>query len=254
MTISLIGYGNVAYALANSLLISGHQIVSVHGRNRIKREHFAKNINCIPLDMDSIIPDRVDMVIIAVKDDAIHQVSRQLFASNDQTIFCHTSGSIGMDAIADKTHFGVFYPLQTFSKSRELDFSEIPICINGNSTFSTGRLTDLANSLSKKIYLLTDEERKKAHLAAVMVNNFTNYIVSEAYQMLEEQNLPIQLVQPLLLETCKKLLDNPPDTTQTGPARRNDQLVINTHLEMIQNDHLKESYRILSKAITTKFN
>lgn len=253
MNISLIGYGNVSYNLAHSFHQSGHSIISIHGRNLKKVKRLSSLYKAEACSLEKDIPFNTEIVILCIKDDHINSVSKQLTLSNPKSIVCHTSGSVGIGDIALNTNRkGVFYPLQTIRKESLIDFKDVPICINGLSSEIINTLSNLAKSISKKLFLLTDLERRKAHLAAVIVNNFTNHIISEAFEYLESEQIPIELVQPLLKETVNKLLQSPPDTTQTGPAKRNDNETINSHIRLLKQNDLAKLYKIISTSITNK--
>ncbi len=255
MNISIYGTGNVAHSLGVALLNASHNILSIHGRNMESTSELALKLNSIACTIDESINSSVEVIILAISDNYIGEVSEQIVQTNKSCILVHTSGSIPLYILNSKfKQRGVLYPLQTFTKAKELDFSTIPICLNASDRPTLKVIRALSESLTKKIYILSDDERKKAHLAAVMVNNFTNHFISLAYDYLKKESIPIQIIQPLIRETMEKLLQSTPDTTQTGPARRNDTSTIEEHLKMLEGHSMKELYDTISQSIIDKHN
>ena len=254
MEVMIVGTGNVAHALGNALSNIQHIKLSVMGRSPSNVIKFTSTIGATTYSFSDIIPANLDAIVLCVSDDQISTVSQQLTAPNDQCIIMHTSGSQPITSLGQ--HFdqrAIFYPLQTFNKDKTYDFTHIPICLNGNTKEALTKVMDLAKLITSKIYVLTDEERRKAHLAAVMTNNFFNYIGDEIFNFLSQNDIPYQLIQPLLQETVDKLCQSPPDTHQTGPARRGDFNTINSHLEMLKDSPLKQIYQTLSDNIFKKY-
>ncbi|MFS4492048.1 Rossmann-like and DUF2520 domain-containing protein [Maribacter sp. 2308TA10-17] len=191
--------------------------------------------------------EQSDIYIIAVSDDAIKSVSEQLNKSN--VLMVHTSGSVSIDALPSAVRKGVFYPLQTFSKGRKVDFKTIPICIEAEKKGDLELLLKLAESISESVYEISSEQRKSLHLAAVFVNNFTNHIYQIGNEICKENDVPFDILKPLIMETLQKLDTLSPLDAQTGPAKRSDQQTIQRHLEQLKNKTHKEVYQILTKSI-----
>lgn len=191
--------------------------------------------------------EQIDIYIIAVSDDAIHIVSEQFKDSNQ--LIVHTSGSVSMEALPKEVRSGVFYPLQTFSKDRKVDFKTIPICIEASENNDLELLRRLAASISDSVYKISSEQRKSLHLAAVFINNFTNHLYHIGSEICEINRVPFEVLKPLLLETAKKAVELSPINAQTGPAVRNDSKTIEKQLDQLKNENQRSIYKVLTKSI-----
>ena len=192
------------------------------------------------------------MYIIAVSDDAIESVARQLAKSGlNKQLVVHTSGAkAGLVLKKYFTNYGVFYPLQSFSINRAANFEEIPICIDASKKRNRIVLKKIAAKIAPNVFYINDEERARLHLAAVFVNNFTNHLYRIAYDLLAEKNIPFDLVKPLLIETTNKVLSHPPKEMQTGPAIRGDISTMSSHLtQLLEHPDFASVYLLLSKVI-----
>ncbi len=188
-----------------------------------------------------------DVYIICVSDSAISSVSSQLSFKNRLVV--HTSGSSDLNLLDSKNKKGVFYPLQTFTKNKAVDFSEIPICLEAENVSDYNFLEKVANSISKNVYVISSEQRKALHVSAVFVCNFTNHLYTIGNTICLENNIPFEILQPLIEETAKKIKSLSPSEAQTGPAVRNDQKTIEKHIDFLTNENQKEIYKILTKSI-----
>lgn len=188
-----------------------------------------------------------DIYIIAISDDAILSVSEQLTSSN--RLIVHTSGSVSMDTLPEGIRRGIFYPLQTFSKGKKVDFKTIPICIEAEKQEDLELLRKLAESISKSVYEISSKQRKSLHLAAVFVNNFSNHLYHIGNDICEENGVSFDILKPLIAETVEKLDSLTPTESQTGPAKRNDDKTIERHLKQLEKKTHKEVYEILTKSI-----
>lgn len=193
------------------------------------------------------IEEESDIYIIAISDDAITSVSQQFIKS--KKLIAHTSGSAPIDHLPRENRRGVFYPLQTFSKEREVDFKTIPICIEAERKEDVELLSTLANSISNAVYKISSEQRKSLHLAAVFVNNFTNHLYQIGNEICKKNKVPFTILKPLITETAAKLHTLSPIEAQTGPAMRNDQKTIAKQFDQLKNDKQKEVYNILTQSI-----
>ncbi|TMM57524.1 DUF2520 domain-containing protein [Maribacter algarum] len=191
--------------------------------------------------------EQPDIYIVAVTDDAIETVSKKLV--NSKKIIVHTSGSVSIDALPKGVRKGVFYPLQSFSPGRKVDFKTIPICIEAEKKENLELLQKLGESISESVYEVSSEQRKSLHLAAVFVNNFTNHIYQIGKEICKENAVPFDILKPLIAETAQKLDALSPLEAQTGPAKRKDMMTIEKHLEQLNNKTHKEVYQILTKSI-----
>ena len=192
-----------------------------------------------------------DVCIIAVKDEAIAGISKKLPFENQLVV--HTSGNTSIEAIDSKNRRGVFYPLQTMNKQTIVDFTKVPFCLEAENTNDFCLLQRLASLLSTKIYTLNSYQRRVLHLAAVFMNNFSNHLVYISQQICKENEVPFEILQPLLAETFVKLQNTSAYDAQTGPARRNDFLTITNHLAMLDNNNYKEIYNIITKSIINTY-
>lgn len=250
--IVLIGAGNVGFHLGSVLAEKGHHIVQVFSRTKKKANRLAKMISSKAVNkLDQIIP-YADWYILAVSDQAIVDVASKLHPKiQKQALVVHTSGATPGKVLQPYfPHYGNFYPLQTFSIAKPADFHSIPICIYANRQPSRNKLTQVAKELSSKVYTIDDQQRAILHVAAVFVNNFTNHIFHVGESILEKENIPFDLLKPLIQETVAKIQEHSAQSMQTGPAIRGDENTIQQHLEYL-NKHpaFKTLYMLLTQSI-----
>ncbi|WP_418501107.1 Rossmann-like and DUF2520 domain-containing protein [Flagellimonas sp.] len=244
LSVVILGTGNLAMHLFRVFsATTGAQVVQVVGRNPESLRSFSEQV-ATTTETTSI--KDADVYIIAVKDDAITEVSHYL--DGKKGVVVHTSGAVGMDALTPENR-GVFYPLQTFTKGKHIDFGKVPICIEAKEEQSLTLLRSLALTLSQNVHEVNSDQRKKLHLAAVFVNNFTNHLYGIGEEICEKEGLPFDLLKPLILETAEKIQSMSPKEAQTGPARRNDQKSIQDHLKLLNNDKHIALYNLMSEAI-----
>ena len=247
MKIILLGSGRVATQLGLALQKVGEQIIQVYSPTEANAAALAKKLDCNAVSSLSLIDQHADLYIIAVKDDAISTVAKNLDVPNKLVV--HTSGSTPMDVLPSG-NVGVFYPLQTFSFEKEVDFNEVPIAIESNDLESLNVLRILANKLSSKVIELDSKQRMTLHVAAVFACNFSNHLFAIAQQLLESQHLDFELIRPLITETVAKVQAHLPSAVQTGPAIRKDEKTLQKHLDLLKNEpQLQEIYRLLSQSI-----
>jgi predicted short-subunit dehydrogenase-like oxidoreductase (DUF2520 family) len=250
-SITIIGAGRVAWHVARHLETAGHHICEVWSPDGQSAKQLAKRLyEAAPTDRLNFEDSEAELFLLAVPDDAIRDVAEQLVLP-EGTVLAHTSGSKGIQLLTDLPYVaGVFYPLQTFSKEKEVDFRQIPILIEGETSEATHLLTDIAGSLSKKVQYATSDQRKTLHLAAVFACNFTNHLLTIASNILETDELDFRLLHPLINETIQKALHLGPDQAQTGPAVRRDLGTLRAHLASLSdNPELAGIYRLLSESI-----
>ncbi|MGN6179433.1 MAG: Rossmann-like and DUF2520 domain-containing protein [Mucilaginibacter sp.] len=249
MRITLIGSGNVATHIGAAFKNAGHRIVQVYSRNEQNAALLAYHIGAEAInDLNNINPE-TDIFLISVSDDAIAAIAEQLAPYEKQMV--HTSGATDLyTLLAFTDHAGVFYPLQTFSKTKEVDFRSVPLCIEGANETIAKFLTELAQSISNNVYAISSAQRKTLHLAAVFACNFPNYLYHVAQQLLAKQNIQFSLLRPLILETAEKVQQQFPADVQTGPAIRRDVKTIDAHLQQLKGEpELEQLYRLLSQGI-----
>lgn len=250
--ITIIGAGNVAYHLCKAFVAQGIRPKQVFMRSKSKAGSFAKMGVEIVHNASEI--KNSELFILAVNDDSITDVAAILPAGD--AILVHTSGSMPSEILTDfSPNYGVFYPLQTFSLEREVDFKAIPIFIEGANPTAESKLKNLADLLSGSVILSTNFDRRLLHLAAVYVSNFSNALFGIAHQILEENALSFEHLAPLMRETVEKAIAKNPLAGQTGPARRNDKETIAAQLNLLENrPKEKEIYEMLTNYIINKYH
>ena len=244
-SISLIGSGNVATHLGLALKKNNYQITQVYSRTLVNAEKLAGMLNAEAINNLSELKT-VDLIIISVKDNAIIKVIKKI---NNSPIV-HTSGSVDLTIFSNKfKQYGVFYPLQTFNKNIDLDFSNIPICIETNDKEFELKIKQLANCISNTVICMTSEQRKQLHIAAVFSSNFSNHMFSIAEELLNKSGVEFSILLPLIQQTIKKLEKNKAKNVQTGPAIRKDTDILQDHLTNIQDKNIREIYQKISENI-----
>jgi predicted short-subunit dehydrogenase-like oxidoreductase (DUF2520 family) len=243
--VSIIGSGNVAHHLIQAFSDESEiKLVQVFSRKPQAVAGILSSDKIIS-DYNQLVP--VDVIIIAVSDDAISDVSNQITLQNQLVV--HTSGSVNMEALNNKNRKGVFYPLQTFSKSKAVDFKIIPVCLEAQNDTDYKILETVAKSISEVIYKVNSEQRKALHVGAVFVSNFVNHLYQMGNEICVENHLSFDILKPLIQEVADKILTLSPKEAQTGPANRNDTQTINAHLSFLTNENQKEIYKLLTKSI-----
>ncbi|NHN24470.1 DUF2520 domain-containing protein [Flavobacterium jejuense] len=243
--IVLLGSGNVAQHLLQVMLKSADiELVQVFARNKSSISHLITKEQITSNYQDL---KEADLYIISVSDNAIAEVSSNLPFENRLVV--HTSGTSELSVLDDKNRKGVFYPLQTFSKSKAVDFSTIPICLETENERDYKTLGTLANLISKKAFAISSEQRKSLHVAAVFVCNFVNHLYEIGNQICDDNEVPFEILQPLILETANKITELSPKEAQTGPALRKDTKTIEKHIEFLKDSNYKEIYTLLTQSI-----
>ena len=252
MKITMIGSGRVATHLALALQHQ-HQIVQVFSRQLAHAEKLAQQLDAQAISSPAQLDPQVDLVIVTVSDQAISQVIYSITGYLPQNLIVHTSGSTSL-AVIEHTHSraGVFYPLQTFSFEREVNWLETPLFVEATEQQDLQALTQLANSLSNQVYQYSSKQRQTLHLAAVFACNFSNYCYDMAQQIVEAEQVDFSLLYPLILETADKATKHNPKTMQTGPAMRGDQNILQMHGQLLaraDRKDLQDIYALLSEGI-----
>jgi predicted short-subunit dehydrogenase-like oxidoreductase (DUF2520 family) len=254
MRITIIGSGNVATHLAAAFKNAGHRIAQVYSRNLHNASLLAYHVGAEAIDRPEDISPDTDIYILAIKDDTIAAFVPILSTHNK--LIVHTSGAVDMQEILKFTpNAGVFYPLQTFSKTKEVNFREVPLCIEGADETITKTLEGLARDISNNVYRVSSAQRKVLHLAAVFACNFTNHLYGIGQQLLAGSDMSFDMLRPLIAETADKIKEHQPADVQTGPAIRNDDLTMEAHLQMLNGQpHLQQIYTLLSQDIIKNQN
>jgi predicted short-subunit dehydrogenase-like oxidoreductase (DUF2520 family) len=254
--ISIIGAGNLAWHLAPALDNTDFAVREVYSR---KPKHAAALVEKL---YEAEVKDSLDfsdsnsgIFIVAVTDDAIQDVARKIILPRGG-ILVHTSGSQPLSALgyAAANNIGVFYPLQTFTKGKKIDFNEVPFFIESEDTETRKVLVAMAKAISKKVHSISSADRKALHVAAVFASNFTNHMLGIAHELLSEHKLSFDLLKPLVSETINKSLALGPRQAQTGPARRGDLEILDRHMEFLENDEsIAEIYKVVSQHIVDTY-
>ena len=245
ISVVILGAGNVATHLYKAFNKSENTIVNQWFNRHSETISSYKNEVAITDDLSQL--KDADVYIIAVSDDAISELSKQLPFKDKLVV--HTSGSVSAYDIDKKHKRGVFYPLQTFSKEAEINFANVPICIETIDKKSYPIIKNLALAIGSPTKRVNSDQRKVLHLAAVFVNNFTNQLYRIGHEITESQGAEFDLLKPLILETAKKVQDLSPFKAQTGPAKRHDKKTIRKHLKLLENQHHKDIYQLLTTSI-----
>ena len=244
----LLGAGNVAYHLAGALSSAKHiDLVQRYSRDHKNDTLFDPNI---PLTTRLEDLEMADVYIIAINDDAIEAFCQNL--SQLKGLVVHTSGSIPMMAIPKNLRKGVLYPVQSFSKEKSVNLRLVPFALETEFKEDYKLLNELAASISDHIFQVNSDQREKLHISAVFANNFSNYMYVTAKDICDQNQLPFEILKPIIIETAMKIVTTDPLIAQTGPARRKDKKVIEKHLLSLKNEK-KEIYAVLSEAINKRF-
>ena len=223
------------------------EIVQVYGRNQKALAYFE---NHVPTTSSIHNLATADIYLMAISDDAITAVGQALTPYDGLII--HTSGSVQLNRLPAEKR-GVFYPLQTFTKGKRVDWSKIPICIETENETDHKTLQKIGKALNATVYDISSQQRKKLHLSAVLVNNFTNHLFAIAHEICKEHDLSFDLLMPLISETVDKVRHLSPNEAQTGPARRNDAKTLQQHLEQLKPQVHKNIYESMSASIKTYY-
>ena len=252
--IVIIGTGNLANHLSFAMHSLGVEIVQVFGRNKEKARTLAEKFHTPFCSNIGEINKTADAYFFCIADQAVSEVLA-LTDFTDQLLL-HLSGTLNMNVFSGfSENFGVFYPLQTFTSDKVIDFSNIPICIEANSKKNTSQLIELAEKLSKDVREINSEQRSIIHVAAVFSCNFSNYFYTIAEKILADNKLDFEILKPLIQETAAKALGHSPSQVQTGPAKRKDQKIVSEHLRILDKyPEFKELYDLISKNIQDHYN
>ncbi len=247
--ISFIGAGRVAKALAQVLYNTGFKIQEIVSKSGSSSRVLADLCNASPKP-DLNFTDGTDIIIAAVPDDALPGVLKKI-SCGESVIVVHTAGSIGLDVFpSDLKHTGVFYPLQTFSEGRSINFKDIPFFIEASDPNTCEVLNSLAVSIGGEVHFVDTQRRKLLHVAAVFVSNFTNHMLTAGKKTTREAGFPFKILEPLINETILKAVENGPEVSQTGPAVRMDIGTIDKHIELLSfSPDLQNLYMEITKSI-----
>ena len=242
----LLGAGNVGTHLFRALHKAENiSLIQWYNRSAQSLEEGKGKVKTLS-QLDELVPE-ADLYLLSISDDNISELSSKL--KSCKGIIAHTAGSVGMEALNPCKDHGVFYPLQTFSKQKKVDFEQVPLCLEANTKENFTLLKQVAIALGGPIHSIDSTQRKALHIAAVFVNNFVNHLYAVGEQLCQEHQVPFSVLQPLIAETADKIKSLSPKAAQTGPALREDQQVLKDHLSLLTKTTQKELYQLISTAI-----
>ena len=246
----LIGAGNVATHLGKALLRTGYKVLQVYSRTVASASVLAEKLKTSYVTSLEEVRCDADLYIVALKDAALQELVPQIVKGREEALFVHTAGSMPMQIWKGHAlRYGVLYPMQTASKERSFDWTEVPIFIEAASSDDLNFIENIAQSLSNQVVLSTSQQRQALHLAAVFACNFSNHMYAIAEKLLAEQGLKFDVMKFLIRETEHKAENISPLKAQTGPAVRNDENVMHKHLSLLRGTPECELYRMISESI-----
>ena len=256
MKIAFIGAGNLATQLGKAAGQAAHEVVQVYSRTLASAEALASLLKCASTTSLEEVTSEADLYVISVKDAVLEEVVRQVCPLHRDKVFLHTAGSMPISVFSTYAeHYGVLYPMQTFSKHKDLEFRRIPCFTEANDARSEAVIRGFANTLSESVYELSSAQRRYLHLAAVFACNFTNHMYELSAEILSRNDIPFEVMLPLIDETAEKVHTCAPHDAQTGPAVRFDRNVIDAQLALLSAEPaLQNLYGVLSESIHAHFD
>lgn len=249
--IIIIGTGNVAEHFSDVFLKKGFFITQILGRNKKRVEFLAKKVKAEAISDFHLLKKNADLYLLCISDDAVSEIIQDI--DFEPNIIAHTAGSLPLEILNKFKNYGVFYPLQTFTKGRELSLKNVPFCLEANNEKTLTALKNIAKKISNNVLEMSSLERKRCHLSAVFACNFTNYFYSIAAKLLAEKKMSFDLLKPLIEETLAKAISISPQKAQTGPAVRGNFKIINEHLDELKNEDWKKLYSFVSESILNDY-
>ena len=257
MEVSFIGSGNLAWHLAAALDNTDYPVREVYSQHERNARALADRLYDAKVKASLDFTDSPSRIfIVAVADDVIADIAQEIILPPN-TMLVHTSGSKPLEVLndAEASKRGVFYPLQTFSKNKRVDFKEIPIFIESDDKPAEKILMEMARAISKKVFKISSQERRALHTAAVFASNFTNHMLTIARTIMSDRGLEYEWLKPLITETINKSLTIGPEAAQTGPAKRGDLEILDSHMELLKDDDsIAEIYRVISQDIVDRYD
>ncbi len=248
MEIVFIGAGNVATHLSKALIKAGNCIKQIYSKTEVSAKSLAKELNIDYITNIELIDNEADLYVFSVSDNAILELALKLNIKDKNVV--HTAGSVPLSVLKGAKNYGVFYPLQTFSKSREVNFKEVPLCIEANNKEFNQTLIKLANQISKSVWQIDSVQRKQLHLSAVFACNFVNHMYAISKELIGQEEIDFEILHPLIKETAAKATTMEPKLAQTGPALRNDTESLEKHIELLSSyPEIQKIYRTISESI-----
>jgi predicted short-subunit dehydrogenase-like oxidoreductase (DUF2520 family) len=253
--VSFIGSGNLAWHLAPAIDNAGFIVKEVFSARQKNAAALTERLYQAEVKSSLDFSDSPsDVFFIAVSDEAIADVVKEIVLPENATLV-HTSGSQPLSILdySAAANTGVFYPLQTFTKTRPIDFKNVPLFIEASDAVAEKKLTTIASALTSKYKKISSEERKGLHVAAVFASNFPNHMLRISKMLMDERGLNFEWLKPVILETINKALAVGPEYSQTGPAVRGDLEILDEHMKYLKRDKaLAKIYEIISQDIIDK--
>lgn len=250
-SVVIIGAGNVAFHLTRALLQNTVNVRQIFNRTLAKAQELGQANNIKYTDKISEL-EKADLYIIAASDSAIEELSH--YIPYPDSLVVHTSGSLSAKVLKGNYRKGVFYPLQTFTKGKNLRYEEIPFFVEAENKEDEDALFILADRISNEVHKITTEQRLRIHMAAIWVSNFSNHMYSIGESICKDSNLPFDVLRPLIKETANKVMSISPYDAQTGPARRNDQIILQKHLDILTDSRKQQLYKVISESIQKTYH
>lgn len=248
--ISIIGSGNVAWALAQRLHEKNCKIHQVCARDPELGQELSKAVDSEYVKETGLLDPEVGIIIIAVSDDAIREVAKDI--PNTKALVIHCSGSTPLAALPQKNR-AVIWPLRSIARGQEMTWSDMNLVLEADTDIASIKALDLAQTLGSKAVKMDSKERKTAHLVAVILNNFSNHLLHMSDVLCAEQGMDRRIFQDLMEHTLHysgKAIDS-----QTGPAARKDKEVMQRQMNLLNDHpHFQEVYRVISNSIMTEDN
>lgn len=252
LQIAIIGTGNVAWHLSAALENAGHVITEVYGRDSRKAEKITSQLYGTEVqDHLDFTQSHAQLFILAVSDEAIEELADAILLPENSTLV-HTSGSMSLDILgySSADNIGIFYPLQGFTKQKNISFEGVPVLLESDDNRTLTLLKKLVKSLKSQVFEVSSKDRKAIHVAAVFASNFTNHMIGIAQEIMLRQGLDFDMLKPLIVEQINKTLEIGAKKAQTGPAIREDLEILENHYQFLAyNDQLAEIYRLISQDI-----
>lgn len=251
-SIAIIGTGNVAWHLAPALENAGHTITEVYSRDLHRASKITERLYATePKDDLDFSESQAEIYLLAVSDHAIPDIADSIILP-EGSILAHTSGSMPLQILAysSASYTGIFYPLQSFSKSREIDFEDVPFLLESDDQAILQKLKSLAKTISPHQYIVKSKDRQALHIAAVFASNFINHLLRISEDIMHRQGLDYEMLKPLIIEQVSKSLQLGAKSSQTGPAVRGDINTLDLHYQFLNyNDNIAEIYKLISQDI-----
>ncbi|MCH7401341.1 Rossmann-like and DUF2520 domain-containing protein [Belliella kenyensis] len=250
--IAVLGTGNVATHLVPALEHAGHTVTEVYGRDLLSASKVCDKVYVAEAKDDlDFSESEAKLFILAVSDSAISEIADEIILP-EGSILVHTSGTVPLSILgySSASYTGILYPLQTFSKGREIDFDDVPFLVESEDQETLQHLKKVAKSLSDQVYVVKSKDRLALHVAAVFASNFTNHMLRLSEEIMGRQGLDFEMLKPLIIESISKSLEIGAKRAQTGPAIRGDYNTLDNHFQFLNyNEQVAEIYRLISQDI-----